>query len=378
MLLLADKNLRNDKNKIGAFTSPHLSAYNERIRVNAKPVEDEFICAAFAEIEVARGSISLTYFEFGTLAALLIFKQQEVDIALLEVGLGGRLDAVNIVDADVAVVTSIDLDHQDWLGSDRESIGVEKAGIARRNRPLICGDTDPPRSLLNYVKELGAQSFMLGTKAFCWSEELRLQDVQTLNLVCTDTNGRVFNYRGLPTPLLPRDSALCAVQALVCLGRAPSQEVVYQAFAETTLAGRFQQARFGRQRVIFDVAHNPAAACLLAEKLGEYLRTTTVAKVYGLFGALADKDISGMVAPLLSQIDAWHVCDLEAIPRAASARDIAAELKVFDLSPEIYASVAKGWLSVVEKMGDNDLLVVFGSFHMVSEGLQLLNGQAAQ
>ncbi|MBV1932076.1 MAG: hypothetical protein KUG71_10210, partial [Porticoccaceae bacterium] len=141
--------------------------------------------------------------------------------------------------------------------------------------------------------------------------------------------------------------------------------------------GRFQHARFGRHQVIFDVAHNPAAACLLAEKLGEYLKTTTTNKVYGLFGALADKDIDGMIAPLLSEIDFWHVCDLEATARAVSAKDIAAKLKVFELSPEIYGSVEKGWLSVVGQMSDNDLLVVFGSFYMVSEGLRLLHGQTA-
>lgn len=378
-MLLTDESLGADENKVGAFTSPHLSTYNERIRINAKPVDDQLICAAFAEIEVARCDISLTYFEFGTLAALWVFKQQAVDIALLEVGLGGRLDAVNIVNADVAVVTSIDLDHQDWLGNDRESIGVEKVGIARRGRPLVCGDIDPPRSLLAYLKGINAQSFMLGTEAFCCSDELcseevRSQDAQTLDLVCTDTNDQIVNYRGLPRPQLPRDSALCAVQALVCLGRAPSQETVGRAFTETSLPGRFQQAHFGHHPVILDVAHNPAAACLLAEKLDEYLKTTNTNKVYGLFGALADKDIDGMISPLLSDIDSWHVCELEAAARAASAKDIAAKLEAFNLSPHIYGSVEKGWLSVVEQMSDNDVLVVFGSFYMVSEGLQLLDG----
>lgn len=367
-MLLADETRIGAK--VGAFTSPHLSAYNERIRVNARPVEDQFICAAFAEIEAARGDISLTYFEFGTLAALWIFKQHAVDIALLEVGLGGRLDAVNIVDADVAVVTSIDLDHQDWLGNDRESIGVEKAGIARRNRPLVCGDVDPPRSLLTYVEDLHAQSFMLGTEVFYYSEE-----GQMLSLVCTNNSAEVFNYPLLPKPQLPRDSALCAVQALVCLGRAPSQEAAHRAFAETSLAGRFQRAYFGRRRVILDVAHNPAAARLLAEKLSDYVKTARINNVYGLFGALADKDIDGMIEPLLSEIDSWHVCELNATARAANARDIATKLEAFEVSPNIYGSVAKGWLSVVGQMSDNDVLVVFGSFYMVSEGLQLLNGQ---
>lgn len=359
---------------VGSYTSPHLSVYNERICIAARPVDDRLICSAFTEIEQARGDISLTYFEFATLAALLIFKQQKVDVALLEVGLGGRLDAVNIVDADVAVITSIDLDHQDWLGNDREAIGVEKAGIARQGRPLICGDSKPPATLLNCLEDLETRNFMLGTEAFNY-----LEGEQTLNLNCTDLTDKAVHYTDLPHPQLPFVSAVVAVQALICAGRTPTQKIVSGAFSETHLAGRFQSVRFRHRDVILDVAHNPAAAQLLADRLAYrydiYANTHAKKRVYGLFGVLADKDIEGIVAPLLAVIENWHVCDLSGVARAASAEDISSVVKKHGTSVQKHDSVASGLLSIIAEMKSEDVLIIFGSFYTVAEALELINGE---
>ena len=359
---------------VGSYTSPHLAVYNERICISASPVDDQLICAAFTEIEQARGDISLTYFEFATLAALWIFKQQKVDVALLEVGLGGRLDAVNIVDADVAVITSIDLDHQDWLGKDREAIGIEKAGIARQGRPLICGETRPPATLVNCLEDLETRNFMLGTEAFNYVES-----EQTLNLNCTDLTEKAVCYRDLPYPQLPVVSAVAAVQTLICAGRTPTQKNVSRAFSETHLAGRFQSVRFRHRDVILDVAHNPAAAQLLADRLAYRYdisaNTYPDKSVYGLFGVLADKDIGGIITPLLPVVESWHVCDLSGVARAASAEDISAVVRKHGMSAQRHDSVAKGLLSIIAQMKSEDVLIIFGSFYTVAEALELMNGE---
>ena len=351
---------------VGCYTSPHLSHYNERICIAGQPLDDALICRAFTCIDQARGDISLTYFEFGTLAALWAFSQQELDVAILEVGLGGRLDAVNIVDANVAVITSIDLDHEQWLGEDRQTIGVEKAGIARAGKPLVCGDTNVPAAVLVNLADVGADVYLLGTDDF----RCQYRDGE-IDLICSDLTGKQVAYKALPLPLLPTESAVCAVQALVCAGRAPSREAVCRAFVETHLPGRFQHARFRDGDIILDVAHNPAAARLLADKL----RLTPRKHLYALFGVLADKDIAQIIAPLLPVIDRWHVCELAGTPRAASAEHISALLDNNGVSAQCHSSVSDGLLSVIGQMGDNDLLVIFGSFYTVAGALQLLDEQ---
>ncbi len=363
--------------RVGSYTSPHLVAYNERICIAGEPVGDQDICAAFAHIERARGSISLTYFEFGTLAALWVFKHQVLDVVLLEVGLGGRLDAVNIVDADVAVVTSIDLDHQEWLGDDRESIGVEKVAIARAGRPLVCADAELPAGVLASIKSINPREYMLGSEAFNISE-----NGQALHLTCTDLSGRKVTYVDLPQPQLPRASALSAVQALVCAGRPPSPELVHKTFVETGLSGRFQTVRFGHHDVILDVAHNPAATQLLANKINSRThkdgRGEGHRKIHGLFGVLADKDIGGMIKPLLSVIDVWYLCDMRNVSRAVSSEDVARRFCTYEISVRTHASVALGLKSAIEKMADQDVLLIFGSFHIVSEALHLMDKENAR
>lgn len=369
--MLLSGNVKNHgSHVIGCYTSPHLTHYNERIRVAGVAVDDEIICRAFASIDSVCDEVSLTYFEYGTLAALLIFQQLGVDIVLLEVGLGGRLDAVNIVDADVAVITSIDLDHQDWLGQDRESIAVEKAGIARAARPLVCGEEAPPATLLPRLDEIGAEVSLLGSESFCY----RIQG-KTLNLTCTDQDGRKLHYTGLACPQLPLVSACCAVQALVCSGMTPDQDTVLHAFAETQLAGRFQHVRFHGRDIVLDVAHNPAATGLLADRLQGCLENRPGARVHGLFGVLADKDISGMIIPLISVITTWYVSDLDNVPRAAKAAEIAAVLHGAGLDALEFPEIAEALLSITGAMGDNDLLVIFGSFYTVGEAMQVLDGE---
>jgi dihydrofolate synthase/folylpolyglutamate synthase len=361
-----------DQGKVGSYTSPHLIRYNERIRVDGDSVDDELICLAFEDIEKLRGNVSLTYFEYGTLAALWIFKRQKIDIALLEVGLGGRLDAVNIVDADVAVITSIDIDHQDWLGESREAIGVEKAGVARPGRPVICGDLAPPENMLLALEHTGADVYLLGSKEFKYI--LRGSE---LDLQCVDSAGGQAIYSGLPLPQLPLGSAVCAVQALVCANRSPSQNAVVQAYRETCLAGRFQQIRFAERDIIIDVAHNPAAALLLADRLVKKLADksggASTGSVYGLFGVLASKDFAGMIAALLGVINYWHVCDLKDVPDSASAINLSTSLEEFGLPAEQHESVASGVLSIVENMGENDILIIFGSFYTVAQVLVLVD-----
>lgn len=370
MLLFGNTINHGDNNYVvGCYTSPHVTRYNERIRVAGKPVEDAIICQAFASIDRVCGDVSLTYFEYGTLAALLIFQQLDVDIALLEVGLGGRLDAVNIIDADVMVITSIDLDHQDWLGCDRESIALEKAGIARAGRPLVCGEQTPPMTLLPRLGEIGAEVCLLGSHAFHY--EIK---GETLNLTCTDNDGGERRYADLPRPQLPVVSACCAVQAMLSLGIAPEHDTVRGAFAETQLIGRFQHVRFHGRNVVLDVAHNPAATGLLAERLQDYLERSGGARVHGLFGVLADKDVSGMIMPLLPVVSAWHVSDLDGVQRAASGEEIALALHRAGVDALTHRSVAEALSLIVGQMGVNDLLVIFGSFYTVGEAMQVLDG----
>ena len=357
-----------DNCSVGSYTSPHLHHFNERIRVSTRPVDDALICEAFDRIEQFRGDISLTYFEFSTLAALWIFKEQAVEFILLEVGLGGRLDAVNIIDADVAVITSIDLDHQDWLGDDRESIGIEKAGIARTGKPLVCGDPMPPKTLLDSLNKMNADSIMLGSKNFNYTLH-----GQSLDLVCTGSE-QVVSYEDLPLPILPLGSALSAVQALVSIGRTPSQPAVCQAFTQTTLKGRFQCSRLMGRDVILDVAHNPAAAHLLAKKLaaGNYGR------IHGLFAVMADKDVKAIVTPLAAVIDHWHLCALPTVARAAKIEDISTVLNHEGLKAQIHDGVEEGLLSCLRQMTEGDVAVVFGSFHTVAQALALIDENMPQ
>jgi dihydrofolate synthase/folylpolyglutamate synthase len=348
--------------RVGLYTSPHLLRYNERVRVGGAEVDDAVLVRGFERVEAARGGVALTYFEFGTLGALAAFEEAQVDAAILEVGLGGRLDAVNIVDADVAVVASVDLDHQALLGNDREAIGFEKAGIFRAGRPAIFGDADPPASLVQHAQAIGADLMLLG-RDFRFEAQERQWDFA----------GRRGARRALPIPALrgrwQLKNASCALAALdEVAGKLPvSLGEVKRGLMNVRLPGRLQVLP-GRPSIVLDVAHNPHAARALADALGDMgFFGNTIA----VFAMLADKDIGGVVDAIGHRIDRWHVAAAQA-ERAASAADVAAILaqKGLGKATRTFASVDSALSAARREAGPNDRILVFGSFYTVAEALR--------
>lgn len=343
----------------GAFTSPHFIDYNERIKSNGIAVSDDSICSAFESIERARGDISLSYFEFGTLAALLIFARAELDVVILEVGLGGRLDAVNIIDPDVAIVTSIDLDHQDWLGTDLDQIGREKAGIFRSGAVAICASEDVPSTVAEYAKELGADYYH-APKDFSWAE----QDGRwSLRLVQQQLD--------LPIPPLPPASVAAACQALALLNLLPKSDQCEQALAGLNLTGRCQNIHWQGREFILDVAHNPAASRYLARRLLADMGTNP-RSLQLVFAVMADKDIAGILEPWKGQVAQVYACDLVNIPRAASAKNLYSQLQLAGFSAQVSGSVAEAVACAIEASEPGDRIVLMGSFFTVAQGLELL------
>ncbi|MCE1244252.1 bifunctional tetrahydrofolate synthase/dihydrofolate synthase [Oryzomicrobium sp.] len=353
--------------KVGCYTSPHLVAYNERVALNGVPADDATLCRAFARVEAARGDEALTYFEFGTLAAWEVFAEAGVDAVVLEVGLGGRLDAVNVYEPDVAVVTGIALDHQDFLGPDRESIGREKAGIYRAGKPALCADPQPPQSLLDAAAAIGADLRLLGRDfGFEKSAEDRLQ----WRYWCRsggEVARRSLAYPGLrgATQLRNASVALAALEALKL--RLPvAMGAIRRGLIETELAGRFQVLP-GRPAVVLDVAHNPDAAKVLAGNLstmGFFDRT------YAVLGMLGDKDIAGTLAPLKDKVDYWLLADL-AVPRGATAATLAEVIAAQGLggTVETFAAPSDAFAAAAKRAGESDRIVTFGSFYTVADVL---------
>ena len=352
--------------KVGLYTSPHLVHFNERARVAGEIVGDDALVEQFAAVEAARGDVSLTYFEFTTLAILRLFAQAGLDAIVLEVGLGGRLDAVNVIDADVAIVTSVDIDHTEYLGVTREQIGFEKAGIFRAGRPAICSDPVPPKSLIDHAEKIGADLWLLG-RDFNYSG-----DKQQWNYGGRTVRRNALGYPGLrgANQLLNACAALAALEAL--RNRLPlGAQEVRSGLAMVELPGRFQVMP-GRPTVILDVAHNPHAAAALAQNLGNMgFHPYT----YAVFGAMADKDIDGIIAHMKPHVDHWCVTDLP-LPRAASAADIAAKLSEAGVdggsagdaehSITTFASPAEAYANARSRAGENDRIAVFGSFLTVA------------
>ncbi len=348
--------------RTGLYTSPHLLRYNERVRVGGEEASDQALAEAFERVESARGDIALTYFEFGTLAALWIFAQARVEAQVLEVGLGGRLDAVNIVDADCAIVVSVDLDHQGYLGPDRESIGFEKAGIFRAGRPAVVGDDEPPRRLLEHAAAVGADLQRFGVDFRYEAAERQWNFI-----------GRRGTKRALPMPALRGTfqlrNASCALAALDELAeRLPvSLGEVKRALATVRLPGRLQVLP-GRPAVILDVAHNPQAARTLAAGLGEM---PFAERTLAVFGILADKDVAGVVDAVRHRIDRWYVAAPPS-ERAASAASVAAVLAERGLAQatRTFATIDSAFDAARREAGANDRIVVFGSFYTVAEAMR--------
>lgn len=353
--------LRGSGLRTGSFMSPHLERYNERIRLCGTECEDEAICAALAEVDRAREGVSLSYFEFSTLAALQVFASERLDALLLEVGLGGRLDAVNIVDADVALITNIELDHQQWLGGNRELIGAEKAGILRAGAPLVYCDADPPGSVVKHAGELGAPMFQQG-RDYGAGEENR-----GWSWWGRDENGEV-HIGGLEKPGLPLPAMAAALQAVHLSPLPVSEKGIRGAQLEAGLPGRLESCRdqVGGLPVLLDVSHNPAASRLLSDKIGEFRSgRTSRGKVAAVLAAMADKDIEGMAAALSAEVDVWYIAEVED-SRGMAVAELSARLKRSLPGAAITAagSVASAYRRAVDS--GSDLVVVTGSFHTVA------------
>jgi dihydrofolate synthase/folylpolyglutamate synthase len=348
--------------RVGLYTSPHLLRYNERVRVRGDEADDATLAASFERVEAARGDTPLTYFEYGTLAALAVFADAKVEAAILEVGLGGRLDAVNIVDADCAIVASVDLDHQSYLGNDREAIGFEKAGIFRAGRPAIFGDLDPPRTLVDHAGTIGASLRLLG-RDFRYEANDRQWDFI----------GTRSPKRALPFPALrgrwQLKNASAALAALDELSeRLPvSLGEIKRGLTLVRLPGRLQ-ALPGRPAVVLDVAHNPHAARALADGLGDmgFYENT-----FAVFAMLGDKDIGGVVDAMRARVDRWFVATPESDRAAPAARtaQILADRGLAEAT-RTFVSVSSALEAARSEAGPNDRIVVFGSFLTVAEALR--------
>ena len=358
--------------KVGTLTSPHLLRYNERIAVNTRPVEDAAIVASFERIEAARAGISLTYFEFNTLAAVDIFIREKVDVMVLEVGLGGRLDAVNVFDADCAVVTSVDLDHQAFLGDTVEQVAFEKAGVFRSGKPAICGQTPPPESLRRHAGEIGAEPLLI-KRDFDFST---LENVQwSYRYHPQNSDGRTRNRNALPFPALrgayQLSNAACALTVLECLGdRLPVDiAAIKRGLLLVENPGRFQVLP-GRPLTVLDVGHNPHAARALRRSL---INLMFAEKRTAVFSILADKDIDGVLDIVKDQFDEWHIAPLD-VPRGMTAEALVRKLSEHGIeNVKVFENIEKAYRAALEKAGENDRIVVFGSFHTVAAVMAALS-----
>lgn len=370
---LLEAMLRAGGRRVGCYTSPHLRHYNERVRIDGVDAGDDALVAGFERIEAARGDTPLTYFEFGTLVALDLFARAGLDVAILEVGLGGRLDAVNIVDADVAVITTVDLDHMDWLGPDRDSIGREKAGIARAGRPAIVGETDPPAGLLDALATCGARversgrDFSVRRHAHGWR--------------WTHRDGTALE---LPDPALAAPvqyaNAAAAVAALHALngpearGESPLElgRVAAAGLRAAQVPARLQSLG-GDPELIVDVGHNPQAARALAE----WLDAQPLARTHAVYGALSDKDVAGVIAALGGRIAHWHLAGLErdtprGLPAAALAEALQQTLPGADF--DAHADVAQALAAARAAAAPGERILAFGSFFVAAAVLAVPAG----
>jgi dihydrofolate synthase/folylpolyglutamate synthase len=350
--------------RVGLYIKPHFLDFNERARINGEMASDAMLIEAFNAVEAQRGDIALTYFEFTTLAIMHLISKADVDVAILEVGLGGRLDAVNVIDADVSIVTSIDIDHKAYLGDTREEIGFEKAGIFRHGKTAICSDPLAPQSLIEHAADIGADLWLIG-------RDFNFQGDQQQ----WSYGGRTQRRNSLAYPalrganqLLNASAALAALEALRMQLPCGAQEV-RTGLALVELPGRFQVLA-GRPTTVLDVAHNPHASATLAQNLGAmgFHRYT-----YAVFGIMDDKDIDGVIAPMAGLVDHWCLTDLPS-PRSASSAALAEKVaalrpagaKDSDFSVSSFADPAAAFANAVSRAEENDRIVVFGSFYTVA------------
>ncbi|MET0124296.1 MAG: bifunctional tetrahydrofolate synthase/dihydrofolate synthase [Pseudomonas caspiana] len=358
--------------KVGVYSSPHLLRYNERVQVQGVEATDLELCDAFAAVEAARGGVSLTYFEMGTLAAFWLFEQAALDVAVLEVGLGGRLDAVNLIDADLAVVTSIGIDHADWLGDTRESVAFEKAGIFREGCPVLCGDLDPPVPLLDKAGQLNCPLMLRGREF-----DLSITD-RNWSWVGQDGQGQRVELLDLPLLDLPMENAALALQAYLLLDVAWQPERILAALLDTRIIGRLDRRAFNwhgkHLNLLMDVGHNPHAAQFLAQRMAQ---RPVAGRRLAVFGLLADKELEGVVAELASSIDDWAVAPLPT-SRSRPAADLQVALQNLGAHVTSYQSVASALEFQCSHATADDEILLFGSFYCVAEALEWLTRHAKE
>ena len=409
-----EKTIENDNSKdnirlqtVAVYSSPHIEKFNERLRINKSDIDDQSLITAFEKIEFARGEISLSYYEYTTLAAFLVLMQVKPDIIILEVGLGGRLDATNIIDADVAVITTVDLDHQAFLGNDRETIGFEKAGIMRGNQHIIIGDPNVPQSVLNYAKQVnevadeqGLQQalkkikvrnkdfFIVNNSVFnnqdepCWQLQFIDVDEKNQKIEC--------NLHNLITTYIPQDNVVTALMVLKQLGVQLTTNKVNSLISNTQVAGRtelfnLKSLQVGKAEssdvisntfvaqcdVMLDVGHNPHAGRYLAQKIAQVKAQNQYQRIIAVVAMLADKDIANTLTPFNDVVDEWYLARLTVL-RAATAEQMVNELSHFTNSINCFDNITQAFKMANLKSESNDLILVFGSFYTVAEIRQLL------
>ena len=350
--------------RVACYTSPHLLRYNERVRINGIEATDDALCLAFAAIEPARQETPLTYFEYGTLAAMWHFMQAAVDVAILEVGLGGRLDAVNIFEPACAVVTSIDLDHMDYLGNTRESIGYEKAGVFRSGIPAVCGDPAPPLTLVDHAARVGAdfrqigQAFNFVRHADCWDFVAGNEVLHALPLPALNGNFQLYNA-----------ASVVAVVQVLQTALPVTIDAMRAGLSGVKLAGRFQWLDT-QPSVILDVAHNPHAALGLAENLR---RSPVKGKTFAVCAMLADKDMTGVARAMKEVVDVWYVAGIQQA-RGAEAAVLLGCLHAVapDAIMQGFDDVVLAFRQACLAAGDDDRIVAFGSFYTVADVMRAL------
>ncbi|OOX78750.1 bifunctional tetrahydrofolate synthase/dihydrofolate synthase [Snodgrassella alvi] len=358
--------------RVGTLTSPHLLRFNERIAINGEAVADDLIVSAFEHIETARAEIPLTYFEFNTLAAVEVFIRQQVDVMILEVGLGGRLDAVNIFDADVAVITSVDLDHEAFLGDTVEKVAFEKAGIMRAGKPVICAQIPVPHSLSSHAAEMGADLLLLGRDFDCHKMEMQQWSYRFHPQESSLYTGEHARH-ALPIPVLRGNfqlsNAACALTVLECLSERLPLDIgaIKRGLLRVRHPGRFQVLP-GRPVTVLDVGHNPHAARALRSSL---IALPYAEKRMAVFSMLADKDIDAVLEIIKDQFDCWLIAPL-ALPRGMTIQALQEKFIQHNITAvTAYPDVKEAYQAALSEAGENDRIVVFGSFHTVAEIIDL-------
>lgn len=362
---------------VASYTSPHIHKYNERVKISGRVADDKSLCDAFAQIDAARGDISLTYFEFGTLAAFILFAQHTLDFWLLEVGLGGRLDAVNLMSPDIAVITSIALDHQAWLGDTREEIAGEKLGILRDGIPCVCAEPDLTQNMRDIFQERRINTYLINHD-FSFSEKNG-----SVAFSYVDRNRQIKSI-DLPKPNMPLPSIAAAFQVLSLCDVYPAFELLEKSLSALKLPGRFQLVETERADIILDVAHNPAACALLAKSLSSELNsasnTTETGEVIAVVAMMRDKQLKESLAPLCACVNRWYVtqfCDVErsatTIELESALRDLKVDPPSFSAHDSVESSLEAVWRDINGRIqSGRTTVLVFGSFLTVAAGLSCL------